>query len=63
MEYIKTAVIPDESAHNAYENGFYVEALQILHCWLENQSQELLMLIGAVYFKSDTEQIWNITKI
>jgi hypothetical protein len=61
MKYIKnTGKMPDELAMNAYENGFYIEAIQILHAWLENQAQSYVCLIGSVHFNSSMEKTWDI---
>jgi len=62
VEYIKFRKgMPDESAQKAYDSGYYIEAIQILHNFLENQSQSLLTLTGCVHFKSDSDEVGDLT--
>lgn len=61
MEYIKPETTPDEAAVEAYENGHFIEAIQLLHTWLENQAQQLLMLVGSVHFEAKLKETWDIT--
>jgi hypothetical protein len=60
MEYIKWQDIPDISSVKAYKDGYYIEAIQILHGYLEKNLQELLMLVGATKFNSDISNICDI---
>lgn len=60
MEYIKLRHDPEELANKAYSEGFYVEAIQILHCFLENQARSLVMLIGNVHFNAAQADTWDI---
>jgi hypothetical protein len=59
-EYIKHNGDPAELAGEAYRLGFYVEAIQILHAFLENQARSLFMLVGCVHFESKQKEIWEI---
>ena len=61
MEYIRPNSTPDKLAVDAYANGNYIEAIQLLHSWLENQAQELLKIVGSEYFNAKLEETWNIT--
>ena len=46
MKYIKFSGIPNEVAIEAYSNGHYAEAIQILHGYVECKCRELLMLVS-----------------
>ena len=61
MEYIKIKGMPDEEAQRAYDSGYYIEAIQITHGWLENQARSFLMLIGCVHFNSSQSETWNLS--
>jgi hypothetical protein len=56
----QTKKMPDELAMEAYQNGYYIEAIQILHAWLENQAQSYVCLIGAVHFEANMKETWDI---
>jgi len=60
MEYIRWEGLPWEYVQKAYDEGHYIEAIQILHGFIENQLQELLMLVGAVKFDTDIKNTWDI---
>jgi hypothetical protein len=45
--YIKVEGWPPDHAQKAYDSGFYIEAIQVLHGYIENKLQELLILSGA----------------
>jgi hypothetical protein len=59
-QYISYRDDPRKLAERAYRQGFYVEAIQILHAFLENQAQSLFMLVGCVHFKAEQENTWDI---
>jgi hypothetical protein len=59
-QYITYRDDPRKLAEQAYQQGFYVEAIQILHAYLENQAQSLLMLVGCVHFNAEQEDTWGI---
>ncbi|XWN36811.1 MAG: hypothetical protein ROO71_12720 [Balneola sp.] len=61
MEYIRPNSTPDKLAVEAYENEHYIEAIQLLHSWLENQAQELLKLVGSGYFNAKLKETWDVT--
>lgn len=61
MEYIKLNGLPDKKAKEAYEKGYYIEAIQILHGFLENQCQSLFMLVGFVHFNAKQEETYDLT--
>ena len=60
VEYLKPKGDPAELAEKAYHEGFFVEAIQILHAYLENQARSLLMLVGCVHFDAQQEDTWEI---
>ena len=60
MEYIKWKGLPWEYAQKAYDEQHYIEAIQIMHGFLENQLQEILMLVGATKFDTKIEESWNV---
>jgi len=59
-QYITYRDDPRKLAEQAYQQEFYVEAIQILHAYLENQAQSLLMLVGCVHFNAEQEDTWGI---
>lgn len=61
MEYIKIKELPDKAAQEAYSNGYYIKAIQILHSFIENQCRGLLMLIGNVHFDAVLSDIWDLS--
>jgi hypothetical protein len=60
MEYIKPNSLPWEYAQNAYNDGHYIEASQILHGYLENKLQELLMMVGSGNFNTNFKDTWDV---
>lgn len=60
MEYIRPKDMPDELAQKAYDDGYYIEAIQVIHGWLENQARSFLMLVGCVHFKSEQRDTWDL---
>ena len=61
MEYIKNSGIPDEEAQRAYDDGYYIEAIQNLHGYIENQARSLLMLVGCVHFSAKQKETWDLS--
>lgn len=61
MNYLKPKGLPDVLAKQAYEDGYYIEAIQILHSFLENQARSFLMLIGCVRFNAEQKATWDIS--
>ena len=61
MEYIKFNGLPDEIAQNAYDEGHFMEAIQHLHGFIENQASSYLMLFGCIYYDSKQEDIWDLS--
>ncbi len=60
QEYIRIKEWPSKHALKAYKEGYYVEAIQVLHGFIENQARSLLMLHGAVKSGTDLSQTWDI---
>ena len=61
MEYIKNKGWPPERAKKAYNDGYFAEAIQILHGWLESKCREMLKIIGSSHFKTNLSDTWDIT--
>ena len=61
MEYINPVGDPTELAIKAYRDGYFIEAIQILHGYLENQARSLFMLVGCVHFNAKQSDVWDIT--
>jgi hypothetical protein len=51
---------PGDHAKRAYDNQNYVEAIQVLHGFIETKLQELLILTGSVDFNQDSAETWDI---
>ena len=60
VDYIKPKGDPVELAEKAYRDGYYVEAIQILHAYLENQARSLFMLVGCVHFNAKQLETWDV---
>ena len=58
-EYIRIRDWPTDHAREAYEKGYFVEAIQVLHGWIETQARSLLMLVGNVYFSTKQAETWD----
>lgn len=61
MEFIKNREWPPERAQKAYNDGYFAEAIQTLHGWLEIKCREMFMLVGGIYFNTDLSDTWDIT--
>ena len=57
-EYIKIRKWPADHAQEAYDAGYYVEALQTLHGWMEVKLRELLHLQRAGPNVSGKDKDW-----
>ena len=60
MSYIKLNVPVEQAAAAAYEAGHYIEAIQLLHGFIENQARSYLMLIGNVHFGAVQAETWDV---
>jgi hypothetical protein len=60
MEYIRIRDWPPEHASRAYDAGFFVEALQVLHGWVEVQARGLLIMVGSKHFNTPQSEIWDL---
>ena len=59
MEYIRIRDWPPDHAQEAYQKGYFVEAIQVLHGYIENQARGLLMLVGSVHFSANLSDTWD----
>ncbi|MDD2467847.1 MAG: hypothetical protein PHI97_28035 [Desulfobulbus sp.] len=62
MEYIKWKEYPTEHANRAYEEGFYLEAIQVLHGFLEAKMRDFLMVSRHGNLKRGYGEIWDMTQ-
>jgi hypothetical protein len=59
IEYIKINEWAPDYADNAYHEGYFVEAIQVLHGWIEIQARSLLMLVGSTHFSTKLSDTWD----
>lgn len=59
-DYIKIRINVTEHAQNAYANEYYIEAIQVLHGWIENKLQEILILVGCVDNDAIADKTWDV---
>jgi len=60
MKYLKRKMFSHEYTKKSYKDGFYIEAIQTLHSWMENRLQTLLLGIGTVKFGADSKNTWDV---
>jgi hypothetical protein len=60
-EYIGSKDWPTDSARKAYRNGYYIEALQILHSWIEHRLQEHLVWCRHRNIKDIPDEVWVVS--
>lgn len=61
MEYVKSRGWPTDLAKKAYDDGYFAEAIQTLHGWIESQCREMLKLVGSEHFKTKLSDTWDMT--
>ena len=61
VKFIQLKESPNEAAQSAYDAGYFVEAIQILHGWMESQARQLVMLVGAIHFDAKQSDTWDLT--
>jgi len=59
-EFIKIRDWPPDHAREAYDQRYFVEAIQVLHGWIECQARGLLMLVGSVHFSTQIADTWDL---
>lgn len=59
-EFIKINEWPTDYAQAAYKRKHYIEAVQVLHGFIETKLQELLILTGTIDYKRKTSDVWDI---
>lgn len=57
-EFIRIRDWPPDYAQTAYEKGNYIEAIQVLHGFIETKLQELLIMEGSK--SNEMKEIWDI---
>lgn len=62
-QYIRPKKWPMAHAKEAYEAGYYIEAIQVLHGWVEVKLRELLISLRAESVGHDKHfgRIWDMT--
>ena len=58
-EHIRIKKWPADHAQDAYDAGYYIEALQTLHGWMEVKLRELLQLQRAGAPSTDRDEEWE----
>lgn len=62
-KYIKRLKdFPPEHAYMAFKEGFYYEAIGVLHGYIECQLRELLLSFSVKNQKSNYREIWDINE-
>ena len=59
-KYVKYGVWPPDHAQKAFDDGYYIEAIQITHSWIECKLQELIILTGSIDFNSTASKTSDI---
>jgi hypothetical protein len=62
IEYIKWKEYPVDHASRAYREGFFLEAVQVLHGFIEVKMQELLMVSRHGNIKRSLQEVWGIAQ-
>ncbi len=62
-QYIRPKKWPMDHAKEAYKAGYYIEAIQVLHGWIEVKLRELLISLRAETVGHDKHfaRIWDMT--
>jgi hypothetical protein len=60
-DFLKIPVPASEHAEKAYLDGYYVEAIQVLHGYLEAQLRQFLMISGASDRDLRFVETWDLT--
>lgn len=61
-DFIKWTEYPTEHAIHAYREGFFVEAIQVLHGFLEAKMRDLLMVSRHGNIDGGYGNIWDVTQ-
>src|SRR4051794_6497366 len=60
MDFIRSNGWPPEHAKKAYDAGYFIEAIQVLHGWIEAKLQELMM-VSSPRSEKGLAPIWDET--
>lgn len=52
-------IYPPDHAERAFEDGYYIEALQTLHIWMESKIQEWLLLSKHGNSRVSQREVWD----
>ena len=63
QDFIRPKKLPMDHAQDAYKAGYYIEAIQVLHGWIEVKLRELLISLRAEAVGHDKHfgRIWDMT--
>jgi len=61
IEYIGRKEYPTDHASRSYREGFFLEAIQVLHGFLEVKMRDLLMVSRHGNIRRSLQEIWDIT--
>jgi hypothetical protein len=62
MKYIKWKEYPTDHAVRAYREGFFLEAIQVLHTFLEAKMRDLFMVSRHGNLSGGYREIWDVTQ-
>jgi hypothetical protein len=60
--FIKWKQLPAEHARDAYKNGYFLEAIHILHGWIEAKLRELLIMSRHGNIRGGYSEVWDIAE-
>jgi len=63
MEYIKIQGNPLRLVRQIYDQGFYSEAIHVLHAYIENQARSLLVGLGHSHFNCELRSVVAISEL
>lgn len=62
MEYTKIHKDQFGLVRQIYSQGFYVEAVHVMHAYIENQVRSLLVNIGCIHFSSEFNNVVSVSE-
>jgi hypothetical protein len=61
-KFIKWKIDPVKHAYGAYKDEYYIEAIQVLHGWIEAAIRELLMMSRHGNIRRVFSEMWDIAE-
>ena len=62
MDYSRWKEYPTDHAARAYRDGFFLEAIQVLHGFIEAKLRDFLMVSRHGNIKGGYQDIWDLTQ-